>query len=154
MRDKPTLSITSRESDFRRIRIQWPTRYAFTSMVKDPKGCPAMSSRLTRRDFLSDTALVAAASALGVATPVTAATTSSPRQTQSISTRRSSFDQQWHFFQGDPPDAEKVTFTDATWRTLDLPHDWSIEGPFDEHAPAKGTGAYLPTGIGWYRKSE
>jgi beta-galactosidase len=112
-----------------------------------------MSSRLTRRDFLSDTALVAAASALGVATPVTAGTTSSAQKTQSIATRRSNFDQQWRFFQGDPPDADKVTFADAAWRTLDLPHDWSIEGPFDEHAPAKGNGAYLPTGIGWYRKS-
>jgi len=110
-----------------------------------------MSSRLTRRDFLSDTALVAVASALGVATPVTAATPP-PQPTQSISSRRSNFDQQWRFFQGDTPDASKVTFADATWRTLDLPHDWSIEGPFDEHAPAKGTGAYLPTGIGWYRK--
>jgi beta-galactosidase len=112
-----------------------------------------MSSRLTRRDFLSDTALVAAASALGVAAPVTAATTSSPRKTQSIATRRSNFDQQWRFYQGDLPDADKVTFADAAWRTLDLPHDWSIEGPFDEHAPAKGNGAYLPTGIGWYRKN-
>src|SRR5579875_2513708 len=37
-------------------------------------------------------------------------------------------------------------------RTLALPHDWSIEGPFDEHEPTGGPGGYLPTGIGWYRK--
>jgi beta-galactosidase len=35
---------------------------------------------------------------------------------------------------------------------LDLPHDWSIEGPFSEDAPAAGNGAYLPTGVAWYRK--
>jgi beta-galactosidase len=35
---------------------------------------------------------------------------------------------------------------------LDLPHDWSIEGPFDEKEPSSFCGAYLPTGIGWYRK--
>jgi beta-galactosidase len=112
-------------------------------MVKRPERLPYNVFRLTRRDFLSDTAFVAAASALGVATPVTAATTP-PGKTQSIATRRSNFDQQWRFFQGDPPDADKVTFDDAAWRTLDLPHDWSIEGPFDEHAPAKGNGR-LPT---------
>jgi beta-galactosidase len=35
---------------------------------------------------------------------------------------------------------------------VDLPHDWSIEGPFDEKEPSSFCGAYLPTGIGWYRK--
>ena len=35
---------------------------------------------------------------------------------------------------------------------MDLPHDWSIEGPFDEKEPSSFCGAYLPTGIGWYRK--
>src|SRR5262249_1328019 len=30
--------------------------------------------------------------------------------------------------------------------------DWSIEGPFDRDAPAGGAGAFLPTGVGWYRK--
>jgi beta-galactosidase len=35
---------------------------------------------------------------------------------------------------------------------VDLPHDWSIEGPVDQNAPSSGSGAYLPTGIGWYRK--
>jgi beta-galactosidase len=44
-------------------------------------------------------------------------------------------------------------FHDEAWRSLDLPHDWSIEGAFDENAPAKGNGAYLPTGTGWYRKT-
>jgi len=36
--------------------------------------------------------------------------------------------------------------------TLNLPHDWSIEGEFKEDAATKGAGGYLPTGIGWYRK--
>ena len=33
-----------------------------------------------------------------------------------------------------------------------MPHDWSIEGPFDQNAPTLGNGGYLPAGIGWYRK--
>jgi beta-galactosidase len=35
---------------------------------------------------------------------------------------------------------------------LNLPHDWSIEGEFKEDASTKGSGGYLPAGIGWYRK--
>jgi beta-galactosidase len=34
-----------------------------------------------------------------------------------------------------------------------LPHDWSIAGPPKEDAPSRGAGAFMPTGIGWYRKS-
>ncbi len=41
---------------------------------------------------------------------------------------------------------------DAAWRTVRIPHDWSVEGPFDESAPAGGDGGYLPCGVGWYRK--
>ena len=56
----------------------------------------------------------------------------------------------WIFMKGDPPNAYQFDFTDDQWRSLDLPHDWSIEGPFDSKW-ASGTG-YLPAGIGWYRK--
>ncbi len=58
----------------------------------------------------------------------------------------------WRFTLGDPPTAEKITFDDAGWRTLDVPHDWSIEGPFDEKNPTGGAGGFLPAGVGWYRK--
>jgi beta-galactosidase len=64
-----------------------------------------------------------------------------------------SFDFGWRFLLGDAPGAEQPAFTDTTWRKLALPHDWSIEGPYDENAPTAGPGGYLPTGIGWYRKS-
>ena len=39
------------------------------------------------------------------------------------------------------------------WRTVDVPHDWSIEGEFDRSNPTGQGGAYLPAGIGWYRKN-
>ena len=44
-------------------------------------------------------------------------------------------------------------FNDKGWRTLDLPHDWAIEGDFNEHNPSGTGGGALPGGIGWYRKS-
>jgi beta-galactosidase len=62
---------------------------------------------------------------------------------------RDSFDFGWKFFKGDASGAQQPDFTDAPWRSLDLPHDWSIEGPFSEKEPAQGS---LPAGIGWYRK--
>jgi len=42
-------------------------------------------------------------------------------------------------------------FDDNSWRKVDVPHDWSIEGPFSEKG-SRDT-AYLPGGIGWYRKT-
>jgi beta-galactosidase len=64
----------------------------------------------------------------------------------------SSFDYDWRFLKADAPGAEKPDFDDSAWRTLNVPHDWSIEGPFDEKNSTGGAGAFLPAGIGWYRK--
>src|SRR5690606_35302259 len=61
------------------------------------------------------------------------------------------FNNGWKFHKGDVSDGESVNLNDKNWRKLDLPHDWSIEGPFSSEW-ASGTG-YLPGGIGWYRKS-
>ncbi|MFZ0430068.1 MAG: hypothetical protein WAO20_18265, partial [Acidobacteriota bacterium] len=33
----------------------------------------------------------------------------------------------WKFLRGDPSGAEQLSFDDGAWRTVDLPHDWSIE---------------------------
>lgn len=57
----------------------------------------------------------------------------------------------WRFQLGNDSTWASPTFDDSKWRLLDLPHDWSIEGSFDKENPAGNDGAYLPTGIGWYR---
>ncbi|GAA4330116.1 beta-galactosidase GalB [Mucilaginibacter gynuensis] len=62
------------------------------------------------------------------------------------------FDNGWMFHLGDVPGAEKLTFKPVGWRTLNLPHDWSIEGQFSKDNPATPEGGALPGGIGWYRK--
>ena len=61
-------------------------------------------------------------------------------------------DANWKFSLTDTAGADKPGFNDNHWRTLDLPHDWSIEGAFDSAAATRGGGGYLPTGVGWYRK--
>lgn len=38
------------------------------------------------------------------------------------------------------------------WRTLQLPHDWSIEGNFSASHKTTFNQAALPAGIGWYQK--
>ncbi|MGV7207668.1 beta-galactosidase GalA [Oxalobacteraceae bacterium A2-2] len=83
---------------------------------------------------------------------------------------RLSLDRGWLFHLGDiaPPDivthedtylnakagnaagAAGTRYNDASWRKLDLPHDWAVEGPFDPKANI-GQG-YRPRGIGWYRR--
>lgn len=66
---------------------------------------------------------------------------------------RQSFDRDWKFLAGDDSLAWRTDYDDATWRQLDLPHDWSIEGEFSAEAPATSEGGALPTGVGWYRKT-
>lgn len=78
---------------------------------------------------------------------LTSAATPSHAQRQ-----RLSLDAGWRFHLGDAQGADKSRFDDATWRRLDLPHDWSIEGTPREDAPGGGRVGYFPSGIGWYRK--
>ncbi len=64
---------------------------------------------------------------------------------------RASFDFNWKFFKEDIAEVWNVAFNDANWESVNLPHDWSIEGPFSEDNPSGDAGGYLPGGIGWYR---
>ena len=82
-----------------------------------------------------------------------------------------SLDANWKFHLGDDwpgalhldkagasagPAAEK--FNDNSWRTLDLPHDWAIELPFDKNSDTShgfkpvGPG-FTKNSIGWYRRT-
>jgi len=63
------------------------------------------------------------------------------------------FNGSWRFFLGDDSLASRSRYNDSKWRKLNLPHDWSIEGKFDEKAPGTTNEAALPGGIGWYRKA-
>jgi beta-galactosidase len=67
--------------------------------------------------------------------------------------RKQLFDFNWKFFLGDVADAKSKEFNDESWRNLDLPHDWSIEGKVNPKNPTGGAGGYFPAGVGWYRKT-
>lgn len=89
--------------------------------------------------------------------------------------RDSLFNSGWKFYRGIEAGAENPDFDDKTWRTIDLPHDWSIEdlpssyqsqilhdtiagnhsiisGPFDSDAIGGANSGYTIGGTGWYRK--
>jgi beta-galactosidase len=64
---------------------------------------------------------------------------------------REKFDFDWRFQPGDIAEASAPEYQGASWRKLDVPYDFSVEGDFSR-SNASGT-AFLPTGIAWYRKS-
>ena len=51
----------------------------------------------------------------------------------------------------EPENLQLPSVNDNTWRSLDLPHDWAIEGPFSDTLE-NNTGLLPWKGIGWYRK--
>lgn len=58
--------------------------------------------------------------------------------------------QSWKFILQDVEQGEQTNLDDIRWRTVDLPHDWSVKQQLSPTlASASG---YLPGGIGWYRK--
>ena len=62
-------------------------------------------------------------------------------------------DSDWRFMLGDPSGAEAPGFADAAWRTVELPHDWSIESAPDAKNLTGAGGGFFPGGVGWYRKT-
>ena len=65
---------------------------------------------------------------------------------------RKCFDEGWLFTLGDSVSMSDTNYDDSSWRRLDLPYDWAIEGDFLPSHPSGAGGGALPGGIGWYRK--
>ena len=68
------------------------------------------------------------------------------------SRERINFDEGWRFTLGDSVQMAQTDYDDSSWRQLDLPHDWAIEGDFLDSNPSGAGGGSLPGGVGWYRK--
>ncbi len=67
--------------------------------------------------------------------------------TQTISQK--DFNNNWKFKLDSVNNYSATNVNDNNWRTLNLPHDWSIEGTFSKDNPATPGGGALPGGIGW-----
>jgi len=84
-------------------------------------------------------------------------------QAQDSYRSRESFNEGWKFIRyfkaftesvttdREPVGLQEPSFNDNAWRTLNLPHDWAIEGPFSDTLE-NNTGLLPWKGIGWYRK--
>ena len=135
---------------------------------------------LTRREAVQGMVGVAAAAMLPASGSAEKKPTGAlpwPENAVSNPHRVRSFNEQWRFHLGDAPGADAESFDDSNWRTLDVPHDWSIEdrpteanqakgaiwsggntplrsGPFDLYASAgQGSTGWTVGGVGWYRKT-
>ena len=105
-------------------------------------------------------AMAAGAVALALAAPALAAVSETPRLHPG---RDQPFNDGWRFFRGAGAGFEAPAFADSAWRTVDLPHDWSIEdlpggtpprqlGPFNKLSKGGTATGFTEGGEGWYRK--
>ena len=84
--------------------------------------------------------------------------------TSSANERKSCIDESWKFHYGAAAEAVSPDFDDSAWRTLSLPHDWSVEndaaeaaggehiGPFSRSSVGGNSTGQTVGGEGWYRK--
>jgi beta-galactosidase len=124
---------------------------------------------MERRQFLKVAGVATAGAAL--ARPGVSGAADAPAAMAKGPGERLSLDLGWRFHRGDiiatPPHtgdqsyastkagaaagAAALRYDDSAWRTLDLPHDFVVEGPFEETANvAQG---YRPKGVAWYRRT-
>src|SRR5665213_2925710 len=131
-------------------------------------------SILTRREALQG---IAGAAVVALSPASAFSTTVMPQSDGGEAKRLQPFNDGWRFHRGDAAGAEGMNFSDAAWRVLDVPHDWSIEdlpqdrdagrgaiwtqgttpvrmGPFDMYLSEGGNATgWAVGGVGWYRKT-
>ncbi|MFC2113027.1 sugar-binding domain-containing protein [Bacteroidota bacterium] len=66
---------------------------------------------------------------------------------------KAKFNKNWKFDLSDNPDYRNTDYNDSDWRTLNLPHDWSVEGEYSPDHPSGERNGFFPEGIGWYHKT-
>lgn len=90
-------------------------------------------------------------SSLNTATQMVSVPEDVPLGSVAKDVRTQKFNNGWKFNLGDISGAQGVSYNDAKWRNVDLPHDYSIEQAFSKSMEAES--GYLPGGVGWYRKN-
>lgn len=62
------------------------------------------------------------------------------------------FNDDWLFCLGDDERYIGMDWDDSTWKSVRLPHDWSMEYEIDSNSQTGGGGGYAIAGTGFYRK--
>ena len=82
-------------------------------------------------------------------------TISGPEETVQVESgevsRETNFNEGWKFFLGTSSTAQNVNFDDSGWKSVTLPHDFSISQSYTTSGEAES--GFLPGGTGWYRKT-
>lgn len=65
--------------------------------------------------------------------------------------RETNFNEGWKFYLGTSSTAQNVSFDDSGWKSVTLPHDFSISQSYTTSGEAES--GFLPGGTGWYRKT-
>lgn len=65
--------------------------------------------------------------------------------------RETNFNEGWKFYLGTSSTAQNVNFDDSSWKSVILPHDFSISQSYTTSGEAES--GFLPGGTGWYRKT-
>jgi beta-galactosidase len=63
-----------------------------------------------------------------------------------------SFNQDWQFWLNPPGESHYKIPADATWETLNLPHDWSIALARGENEISGSSNGFFPMGRGFYKR--
>lgn len=71
--------------------------------------------------------------------------------TTNQSDRKTNFNKDWKFYLGTSSTAQNVNFDDSAWKTVSIPHDFSITQSYTTSGEAES--GFLPGGTGWYRKA-
>lgn len=137
-------------------------------MDQGPSNTPPAASTLrpTRRQVLGGVGAGIGAAALSTALAPVARAAEGPASAataSSVADRSTNFGSGWRFVLVNPDDitdptgayadAQDPAFDDSGWRTLDLPHDWSIELPPVAQAGTSSATGFFRGGLGWYRKT-
>ncbi len=65
--------------------------------------------------------------------------------------REINFNENWKFYLGTSSTAQNPSFDDSSWKSVTLPHDFSISQSYTTSGEAES--GFLPGGTGWYRKT-
>ncbi len=114
---------------------------------------PDKSEQLMRPINFYSVLLIAASQAVVASTAApTVAAISAPISAQQPRTVQLLSDG-WQFTKGDLKGAEQPEYDTQSWRSVTVPHDYSIEGPIEETNSSGPAGGFFPGGVGWYRKT-
>ena len=68
-----------------------------------------------------------------------------------VAERETNFNEGWKFYLGTSSTAQNPGFDDSSWKSVTLPHDFSISQGYTTSGEAES--GFLPGGTGWYRKT-